>query len=112
MGNVLGIIAEYNPFHNGHKYQIEKFKRESNLDYVLIIMSGNFTQRGEPAWMPKHLRAKMALLNGADLVLELPIYYATGSASVFAEGAITHLNYSCGTFITEDSARIDICSCG
>ncbi len=86
------IIAEYNPFHNGHKYQIEKFKKESNLDYILIIMSGNFTQRGEPAWMPKHLRAKMALLNGADLVLELPIYYATGSASVFAEGAIAHLN--------------------
>ena len=86
------IIAEYNPFHNGHKYQIEKFKKESNLDYILIIMSGNFTQRGEPAWMSKHIRAKMALLNGADLVLELPIYYATGSASVFAEGAIAHLN--------------------
>lgn len=86
------IIAEYNPFHNGHKYQIEKFKKESGLDYVIVIMSGNFTQRGEPAWMPKHSRAKMALLNGADLVIELPLYYATGSASVFAEGAIAHLN--------------------
>ena len=86
------IIAEYNPFHNGHKYQIEKFKKESHLDYVIVIMSGNFTQRGEPAWMPKHSRAKMALLGGADLILELPIYYATGSASRFAEGAIAHLN--------------------
>lgn len=86
------IIAEYNPFHNGHKYQIEKFKKESVLDYIIVIMSGNFTQRGEPAWMSKHSRTKMALLNGADLVIELPLYYATGSASVFAEGAIAHLN--------------------
>ena len=89
---VGAIIAEYNPFHNGHKYQIEKFKNESQLDYVLVIMSGNFTQRGEPAWMPKHLRTEMALLGGADLVIELPLYYATGNASLFAEGAIAHLN--------------------
>ena len=89
---VGAIIAEYNPFHNGHKYQIEKFRQDANLDYVIVIMSGNFTQRGEPAWMPKHYRAKMALLGGADLILELPIYYATGSAKRFAEGAIAHLN--------------------
>lgn len=89
---VGAIIAEYNPFHNGHKYQIEKFRRESCLDYLIIIMSGDFTQRGEPAWMPKHLRARMALEAGADLIIELPLYYATGSASLFAEGAIAHLN--------------------
>lgn len=86
------IIAEYNPFHNGHQYQIEYFRKTSELDYVIVIMSGDFTQRGEPAWAPKHLRTRMALLGGADLVLELPAYYATGSASIFAEGAISHLN--------------------
>ena len=89
---VGAIITEYNPFHNGHKYQIETFKKESNLDYIIVIMSGNFTQRGEPAWMPKHSRTKMALLGGADLVIELPLYYATGSAALFAYGAIAHLN--------------------
>lgn len=88
---VGAIIAEYNPFHNGHKYQLEKFRKDAALDYIIVIMSGSFVQRGEPAWMPKHLRAKMALLGGADLVLELPLYYATGSASIFAEGAIAHL---------------------
>ncbi len=86
------IIAEYNPFHNGHRYQIEKFRQEQQLDYILIIMSGNFTQRGEPAWMPKYLRTRAALMGGADLVIELPAYYATGSASLFAEGAVSHLN--------------------
>ena len=65
------IIAEYNPFHNGHQYQIEHFRKTSELDYVIVIMSGNFTQRGEPAWAPKHLRTLMALLGGADLILEL-----------------------------------------
>lgn len=86
------IVAEYNPFHKGHQYQLEHFRKISDLDYIIVIMSGNFTQRGEPAWMPKHLRAKMALLGGADLVLELPAYYATGSAHIFAEGAIAHFN--------------------
>lgn len=90
--NIGAIIAEYNPFHNGHKYQIEKFRQEQNLDYILIIMSGNFTQRGEPAWMSKYLRTRAALTGGADLVIELPMYYATGSASLFAEGAVAHLN--------------------
>lgn len=86
------IIAEYNPFHNGHKYQIGTFREKQSLDYVIVIMSGDFTQRGEPAWMPKHLRAKAALMGGADLILELPVYYATGSAQIFAEGAVAHLN--------------------
>jgi len=86
------IIAEYNPFHNGHQYQINKFRQDYHLDYVIVLMSGNFTQRGEPAWMSKYQRTQCALLGGADLVLELPAYYATGSASLFAEGAIAHLN--------------------
>ena len=86
------IHSEYNPFHNGHRYQIEKFRKELELDYILVIMIGNFTQRGEPTLMPKHLRAHTALLGGADLVIELPVYYAAGSASVFAGVAVAHLN--------------------
>lgn len=86
------VIAEYNPFHNGHRYQLESFRQKHHLDYIIVIMSGNFTQRGEPACMDKHLRARTALLCGADLVLELPAYYAVGSAPVFAGGAVAHLN--------------------
>lgn len=86
-----GIIAEYNPFHKGHKYHIEETKRITNTDIVAII-SGNFVQRGEPAMTDKHTRAKMALLNGVSLVLELPVEYATGSADIFATGAINILN--------------------
>lgn len=87
------IIAEYNPFHNGHKYQLDIFRKKYQLDYIIVIMSGNFTQRGEPACMDKHLRTRTALLGGADLVLELPAYYAVGSAPVFASGAVAHLNH-------------------
>ena len=86
------VIAEYNPFHNGHQYQLEVFRQKHHLDYIIVIMSGNFTQRGEPACMDKHLRARSALLGGADLVLELPVFYALGSAPVFASGAVAHLN--------------------
>lgn len=89
---VVGIIAEYNPFHNGHKYHIEKAKELSRADYCIVVMSGNFVQRGTPALIDKYSRAKMALLNGADLVLELPSYYATSSAENFAAGAIALLD--------------------
>lgn len=85
---VGAIIAEYNPFHNGHKYQIEKFRREQDIDYIIVIMSGDFTQRGEPAWMPKHLRARTPLWAAPIWCLNCPVYYATGSAAVFAEGAV------------------------
>ncbi len=81
------VIAEYNPFHNGHQYQLEVFRQKHHLDYIIVIMSGNFTQRGEPACMDKHLRARSALLGGADLVLELPVFYALGSAPVFRFGS-------------------------
>ena len=67
----VGIIAEYNPFHNGHKYLIEKAKEITGADYAIIVMSGNFTQRGTPAITDKYIRTEMALLNGADLVIEL-----------------------------------------
>ena len=89
---VTGIIAEYNPFHNGHKYQLENARKATGADYIIVIMSGDFTQRGNAALIGKYERAKMALLSGADLVIELPVCYATGSAEYFAKGAITILN--------------------
>lgn len=82
------IIAEYNPFHNGHKYQIEK-TRENGATHIVAVMSGNFVQRGDIAICDKHIRAKAALLGGADLVLELPLKYAVSNASYFAKGAIS-----------------------
>ncbi len=89
---VNGIIAEYNPFHNGHKYQLATAQKQTNADYTIIAMSGNFMQRGAPALIDKYKRAKMALLNGADLVLELPSFYASSSAEYFATGAVTLLD--------------------
>lgn len=84
----VGIIAEYNPFHNGHAYQIAKAKEMTGADYCIIAMCGNFVQRGAPALADKYIRAETALKNGADLVLELPVYYALGSAEYFASGAV------------------------
>lgn len=88
---VLGIIAEYNPFHMGHAYQINTLKKEINADYTVIAMSGNFVQRGAPAMMEKYSRARMALSCGADLVLELPSIYAAASAEHFARGGVALL---------------------
>ncbi len=90
--NTVGIIAEYDPFHNGHLYHIQEAKRLSCADYVIVIMSPDFTQRGEPALLDKWARAAMALECGADLVLELPVRYATGSAEYFAFGAVSTLS--------------------
>lgn len=89
---ITGIIAEYNPFHNGHKYQIQKARELTGADYIIVVMSGSFTQRGTPALIDKYSRAKMALAGGADLVLELPVCYATGSAEYFAAGSVALLN--------------------
>ncbi len=89
---VNGIIAEYNPFHNGHKYHLEESLRRTGADYTIIAMSGNFVQRGAPAVIDKHIRAEMALRCGADLVLELPVLYATASAEYFASGAVSLLD--------------------
>lgn len=88
----VGIIAEYNPFHNGHAYQIAKAKELTGADYCIIVMSGDFVQRGAPAITDKYTRAESALTNGADLVLELPVYYALGSAEYFASGAVALLD--------------------
>lgn len=89
---VVGLITEYNPFHNGHKYHIEEAKRVTGADYVVTVMSGNFVQRGTPAVIDKYSRTTMALNNGVDLVLEIPVCYATGSAEFFAHGAVSLLD--------------------
>lgn len=89
---IVGLIAEYNPFHNGHQYHIQKAKEVSGADHAIVIMSGDYVQRGVPAIMPKRLRAEMALKCGASSVFELPVCYATASAETFALGAVSFLN--------------------
>ncbi|KUG03083.1 hypothetical protein ASZ90_019544 [hydrocarbon metagenome] len=89
---ILGIVAEYNPFHNGHLHLIEEAKKYQHFDAVVGIMSGNFMQRGEPAVCSKWARAEMALRCGMDLVIELPFIYAVRSAYYFARGAIESLS--------------------
>ncbi len=86
------IIAEYNPFHKGHAYHIEETRRITGADYILVVMSGNYVQRGTPAIFNKYLRTRMALAGGADAVLELPLPYACSSAEFFAGGGVTLLN--------------------
>lgn len=88
---VAGVITEYNPFHNGHKYQLEQIKRQTSADYIIVVMSGDFVQRGEPAIIDKYERTRMALLSGADLVLELPSVFAVSSAEFFARGGVSVL---------------------
>lgn len=89
---VTGIIAEYNPFHKGHKCQIDYCKKKLNSDYVIVAMSGDYVQRGTPALLPKHVRAEMALRCGADLVLEMPVSVSTASAEAFAMGGVSMLD--------------------
>ena len=92
MSRVLGIIAEYNPFHNGHLYHVSESKQETGAQYVIAIISGNFVQRGNTSIINKWVKARMALLNGVDLVIELPTIYSISSAENFAEGAIKIFN--------------------
>lgn len=103
---ITGIIAEYNPFHNGHAYQLKCAREETGADYIVVAMSGNFVQRGSPALLDKYARAKMALLGGADLVIELPVLWSTASAEYFAGagvalfnslGCVDALSYGCET---------------
>ena len=92
MKKVLGIVAEYNPFHNGHLYHLNESKRRTDADYTICVMSGNFVQRGEPAIIDKWSRAEMALRSGIDLVIELPLVYSISSAENFAYGNISLLD--------------------
>ncbi len=115
---IVGLITEYNPFHNGHLYHIQKAKEITGADTVIVVMSGNFVQRGAPAIMPKHIRTEVALEAGVDLVLELPVCFSTGSAEYFAAGAISLLDHlgcvdsicfgsECGNYeLLEQIARI------
>lgn len=89
---ILAIICEYNPFHNGHKYLIDKAKKISGCDAVLCIMSGNFTQRGEMCVLDKYTRARHAILGGADCVIQLPSPFAVAPAEIFAKGAVKILS--------------------
>lgn len=92
MGKVLGIVCEYNPFHNGHLYHLEQSKRMTGSNYTVAIMSGNFTQRGSTSLIDKWSKAEAAINCGVDLVIELPVLYATSSAENFAEGAVKILD--------------------
>ena len=87
-----GIIAEYNPFHQGHLYQMQYTKEALGADYIVVAMSGDYVQRGTPALLPKHVRARMALLCGADLILELPASVSSASAEFFAQGGVSVLD--------------------
>jgi len=90
--SVVGLITEYNPFHNGHLYHMQEAKRITGADTVVVVMSGSFVQRGSIAVCDKYSRTKMALDAGADLVLELPVCYASASAENFALGAVSILD--------------------
>ena len=84
----LGIVTEYNPFHKGHAYMIEEAKKKAGADRVVVVMSGSFVQRGEPAIFDQWTRTEAALMNGVDLVLELPVLFAASNAETFARAAV------------------------
>lgn len=89
---ILGVIMECNPFHNGHSFFIDKAKELCNADFCIAVMSGDYVQRGFPACFPKELRTEVLLKNGADLVLELPVAFSTGSAEYFARAGVALLD--------------------
>lgn len=91
MAACVGVIAEYNPFHNGHEYQLARARELADCEYVAVAMSGSFTQRGEPACTDKFTRAKWALRHGADIVFELPAVFALANAERFAKGGVALL---------------------
>lgn len=94
-----GVVVEYNPLHNGHVYHAQQAKAATNADVIIAVMSGNFLQRGEPAFIDKWARTKMALASGVDIVFELPYRFTTGHATVFAHGAISLLDAAgCSAF--------------
>ena len=113
---ILGIIVEYNPFHKGHGSHLALSKAKTGCETVIAVMSGNFVQRGEPAICDKWQRTRMALAEGVDLVIELPLYYATGGAEYFARGAVTLLaatglvDYLCFGSECADIGKITDCA--
>ena len=110
-----GIIVEYNPFHNGHRYHAQQARQQSGAEVVIAIMSGNFLQRGEPALLDKWARAEEALQNGVDLVIELPTAWSVQSADYFAKGGIKLLQaLQCESlcFGTDSTSAIDYAAFG
>lgn len=105
---ICGIISEYNPFHNGHAYHMEKARFITNSEYIVCVMSGNFTQRGEPALFDKWIRTEAALQSGADIVIELPFLGAAQSAEGFAESGVKILNGIGADFIAFGSECEDM----
>jgi len=89
---IVGIIAEYNPFHNGHLYHLQKAKELTGAKYCVAVMGGHFLQRGEPAFMNKWTRTLMALNAGIDIVIEMPFIFASQDARGFAKAGIQILN--------------------
>lgn len=109
MAGITGIIAEYNPFHNGHAYQIEQARLLTGCDFLVVIMSGDYVQRGAPAVFDKYTRTRMALACGADLVLELPVACSCASAEFFASGAVSLLDgLGCVDFLCFGSESGDL----
>ena len=92
LNGILGIVSEYNPFHNGHVHHLQISKQATKTDFSIAVMSGNFVQRGDTSIINKWAKAEMALKSGVDLVIELPVVYALSSAENFADGAIKILN--------------------
>ena len=106
---VAGIIAEYNPFHKGHQYHIEETRKQTGADYVIAVMSGDYVQRGEPAIADKYMRTRMALSGGVDLVIEMPVIYATASAEYFATAGIGILDrLGCVDYLSFGSEWADV----
>ena len=108
--NIVGIIAEYNPFHSGHAYQIRRAREMAEADYAVVILSGDFVQRGEPAIFDKYSRTQDALEGGADLVFELPVRYSLSSAGDFAYGgikALTELGFVTHVCFGSEQGNID-----
>ena len=89
--SVIGIVAEYNPFHSGHEFLMNQARLAAKNDPIIVVMSGNYVQRGQMAIMDKWQRAKAALASGADLVFELPFSFAVQPADIFANGSLLHL---------------------
>lgn len=110
---VAGITAEYNPFHRGHEYQLQKARELTGADIVIVVMSGNFTQRGEAAIADKWIRSETAVKAGADLVIELPFLFACSRGEIFASAAVdilvaagaTHISFGCETDDFEGLSR-------
>ena len=104
---IVGIVAEYNPFHNGHRHQIAQARALAGAGAVVCAMSGNFVQRGDCAVTDKWTRARMALEGGADLILELPTVWASSSAETFARGSVEILHAAGATALSFGSETGD-----